>query len=158
MLGTYVLVNNTAVPTGGLAYYVTPVAGLSQALSSPDRAIGFVIAMVVASVIFSWMWMEVGGTSPSAMARQLVDAGMQVPGFRRSPAALEKLFRRYVPAVVVIGGIVVGLVAGVSQLLDVFGSGIGLLLTVDIISNYQQLILREQIEEMYPRLAKLLRG
>ena len=157
LLGTYTRENGALVPTGGLAYFITPVTGLSQAMTSPLRAIGFVLAMVAASVVFSWMWMEVGGTSPSAMARQLVDAGMQVPGFRRSPVALEKLFKRYVPAIVVLGGVVVGLVAGMSQLLEVFGSGIGLLLTVDIIANYQELILREQIEEMYPRLARLLR-
>jgi preprotein translocase subunit SecY len=59
--------------------------------------------------------------------------------------------------VTIIGGFFVGLIAGTTQLVGVFGGGIGILLTIDILMNYYQLLMREQIEELYPGIARLLR-
>ncbi|MEM4725914.1 MAG: preprotein translocase subunit SecY, partial [Nitrososphaerales archaeon] len=63
---------------------------------------------------------------------------------------------KYIPTLTIIGGILIGLIAGASQVLGVFGSGIGILLMVGIIINYYQLLMREQLETMMPRLAGLL--
>jgi preprotein translocase subunit SecY len=50
----------------------------------------------------------------------------------------------------------IGLVAGVSDLFGVFGTGIGILLMVDIILQYYQMLLKEQVEEVSPALAGLI--
>ena len=46
--------------------------------------------------------------------------------------------------------------AGVSDVLGVFGSGIGVLLMVDILINYYNQLVREQVEVVMPRLGALL--
>ena len=51
---------------------------------------------------------------------------------------------------------VLGLIAGVSDVLGVFGSGIGVLLMVDILINYYNQLIKEQVEVVMPRLGALL--
>jgi len=58
--------------------------------------------------------------------------------------------------VTILGGLLIGLVASVADYVAVFGSGIGILLTIGILQQYYQLLIRERISEMYPGLGKLL--
>ena len=83
-------------------------------------------------------------------------ADVQVPGFRRSGLSIEQVLNRYIPPITIIGGIIIGLIASVSDLFGVFGSGIGILLMVDIVLQYYQMLVKEQIEEVSPRLAGIL--
>jgi protein transport protein SEC61 subunit alpha len=153
LLGTF---NTNGTPTGGLAYYVTAPQGLEQTVADPVRAIVFVAFLTGLAVIFARIWVEIGGLSPRAVAKNLMDADVQVPGFRRAGQSNEQVLNRYIPPITIIGGILIGLIAGVSDLFGVFGTGIGLLLMVDIILQYYQLLMKEQLEEFSPRLAGVL--
>ena len=55
-----------------------------------------------------------------------------------------------------LGSIILGLIAGVSDVMGVFGSGIGILLTVDILINYYNQLVREKVETVMPRLGAWL--
>jgi protein transport protein SEC61 subunit alpha len=66
------------------------------------------------------------------------------------------LLNRYIPSVTIIGGVVIGLLAATSDVLNVFGTGIGVLLMVDILVNYYNLLVREQVDVHMPKLAALL--
>jgi len=79
--------------------------------------------MVGFCIVFSLTWLEVGGLGPSTVAKQLVDAGMQIPGFRRSGKPIETVLKRYIPTVTVLGGAIVGLIAAVADFFGVFGTG-----------------------------------
>ena len=89
-------------------------------------------------------------------AQNLLDADVQVPGFRRSNKPIETLLNRYIPSVTLIGSMVLGLIAGVSDVLGVFGTGIGVLLTVDILINYYNQLVKERVEVVMPRLGAWL--
>ena len=145
-------------PTGGLAYYVTAPRSLTQVGADPVRAAIFVGIMVGFAVIFSLTWLEVGGLGPGTVARQLVDSGMQIPGFRRSGKSIELILKCYIPVVTVLGGAIIGLIASVSEFFGVFGSGMGILLAVGILYQYYQLLVQEQVAEMYPALGRVLGG
>jgi preprotein translocase SecY subunit len=145
-------------PSGGLVYFVTAPRNFVNVMESPVRALGYLGILVAFCVVFSLTWLEVGGLGPSTVARQLVGAGMQIPGYRRSGKAVESILKRYIPAVTVLGGIVVGLVAGVSDFFGVFGSGMGILLSVGIIYQYYQILMRERAAEMYPAFRKIFGG
>jgi preprotein translocase subunit SecY/protein transport protein SEC61 subunit alpha len=157
LLGTFSTGQNPA-PTGGLAYYVTSPRSLQAVTSDPVRALVFVGIMVSFAVIFSLTWLEVGGLGPSTVAKQLVDSGMQVPGFRRSGKSIEIILKRYIPVVTILGGAIIGLIASVSEFFGVFGSGMGILLAVGILYQYYQLLVQEQVAEMYPALGRVLGG
>ena len=145
-----------STPIGGLVYYMTPPRGLDIAVLDPMRAVGYVIFMIIIVVVFGKLWVELGGLSPKSAAKNLLDADVQVPGFRRSNQPIEALLNKYIPSVTLIGSFILGLLAGVSDVLGVFGSGIGLLLMVDILINYYNQLIREQVEVVMPRLGALL--
>jgi preprotein translocase SecY subunit len=147
---------NSAYPTSGLVYYMTPPQGLDQTIGDPVHSVIYVLYLVGMSVIFAKLWVEIGGLNPKAVAKNLMDADVQVPGFRRSGLSIEQMLNRYIPTLTIIGGVLIGLIAAVSDLFGVFGSGIGILLMVDIVLQYYQMLVKEQLEEMSPRLAGLL--
>ena len=143
-------------PIGGVIYYITPPRGLDVVALDPLRAVGYVIFMIAIVIVFGKLWVELGGLSPKKAAQNLLDADVQVPGFRRSNKPIESLLNRYIPSVTIIGSAILGLIAGVSDVLGVFGTGIGLLLTVDILINYYNQLVKEQVEVVMPRLGAAL--
>jgi protein transport protein SEC61 subunit alpha len=143
-------------PTGGLVYYITAPQGLDRTIADPLHSVIYVLFLVGMSVVFARLWVEIGGLNPKAVAKNLMDADVQVPGFRRSGLSIEQVLNRYIPTLTIIGGVLIGLIASVSDLFGVFGSGIGILLMVDIVLQYYQMLLKEQIEEFSPGLAGLL--
>lgn len=145
-----------STPIGGIIYYITPPRGLDLAALDPLRAVSYVIFMIAIVVVFGRLWVELGGLSPKSAAKSLLDADVQVPGFRKSNQPVEALLNRYIPSVTIIGSAILGALAGLSDVLGVFGSGIGILLMVDILINYYQQLVREQVEVVMPRLGALL--
>jgi len=149
---------STLEPIGGLVYYVTSPHSLANVIARPDRAFGYIGILIVFCIIFSLTWLEVGGLGPSTVAKQLVDAGMQIPGYRRSGKAVESILNRYIPTVTVLGGIIVAVIAGVSDFFGVFGSGMGILLSVGILYQYYEILMRERAAEMYPAFRRIFGG
>jgi len=152
--------NRQPVPVGGLVYYVLAPRNILDVISWPGciRALAFTGIMVSFCVIFSLTWIEVGGLGPKTVAKQLVDSGMQIPGFRRSGQSIELLLKRYIPTVTILGGFLVGFIAAVADFFGVFGTGMGALLSVGILYQYYQLLMQERIAEMYPALRGILGG
>ena len=99
-------------PVGGLAYFTTAPTNIQQVALDPLRAAAYLGILVAFCAVFSLIWLEVGGLGPSKVAKQLMDSGMQIPGYRRSGRPIEAVLKRYIPVVTVLGGIIVGLVAG----------------------------------------------
>ncbi|HEU4468968.1 MAG TPA: preprotein translocase subunit SecY [Nitrososphaeraceae archaeon] len=143
-------------PTGGILYYMTSPNSLEQGLADPVRTIVYILFMTAIVTVFGRLWVELGGLSAKSAAKNLLDADVQVPGFRRTQSSVQSLLNKYIPAVTIAGGIIIGLLASVSNVLSVFGTGIGILLMVDILVNYYNLLIREQVDIHMPKLAALL--
>jgi len=162
LLGRYETVsqNGQTAPklVGGLAYYMIAPRGVMDVTADPPRAFVYAAILIAFCAIFSVIWLEVGGLGPSTVAKQLVDSGMQIPGYRRSVRSIEMLLKRYIPAVTVLGGIIVGALAAFSNFLGAFGSGTGILLAVGILYQYYELLMRERVAEMYPAFRRFLGG
>ena len=146
----------TATPTGGILYYITPPRGLEAAAADPMRAVVYVIFLTGIVTVFSRLWVELGGLSARTAARNLLDADVQVPGFRRSEGSVETLLNRYIPSLTLLSGMIIGLLAGVSDVLNVFGTGTGILLLVNIMVSYYQTLVKEKVATDLPNLAALL--
>jgi protein transport protein SEC61 subunit alpha len=146
----------SSYPIGGITYYMTAPQSVSQTVGDPIHSAIYLLYLVGMAVIFARLWVEIGGLNPRAVAKNLMDADVQVPGFRRTGLSIEQMLNRYIPTLTIIGGILIGLIAGVSDLFGVFGTGIGILLMVDIILQYYQMLLKEQVEEVSPALAGLI--
>ena len=145
-----------ATPTGGVMYYITSPRSLEVVAADPVRALMYVIFMTAIVTVFSRLWVELGGLSAKTAAHNLLDADVQVPGFRRSEGSVETLLNKYIPSLTIISGIIIGLLASVSDVLNVFGSGTGILLMVSIMVSYYQTMVKEQVDTYMPSLAALI--
>ncbi len=139
-----------------LVYYLTAPRGVWSLLEDPLHVLIYALLFVSLCVIFSLIWVAATGMDPSAQAEQLVKAELQVPGFRSSTKVLESILSTYVWPLTVLSGATVGIIAVVSDILGTLGTGIGILLAVGIMIQYQQLLLREQLTEMYPSVSRIL--
>jgi preprotein translocase SecY subunit len=158
LLGAYKTSEGRIEPVSGLVYYVLAPRNFVEVMENPAKALVYLAILVVFCIVFSLTWLEVGGLGPSTVAKQLVDAGMQIPGYRRSGKAVESILKRYIPAVTVLGGIIVGLIAALSDFFGVFGSGIGILLSIGIIYQYYEILMRERAAEIYPAFRRIFGG
>src|ERR671914_581006 len=145
-----------ASPTGGILYYITAPRGLDVAAADPIRSVVYVLFMAAIVTIFSRLWVELGGLSARTAARNLLDADVQVPGFRRSEGSVEGLLNKYIPALTLLSGMIIGTLAGISDVLGVFGTGTGILLMVSIMVSYYQTLVKEQVDTYMPTLAALI--
>ncbi len=143
-------------PTSGLVYYCTPPQGVETVTADPVRAFVYLIIFIAACAVFSVTWTEVGGMAPRDIARQLVGAGMQIPGFRRNPKIIEKVLNRYIPTVTLLGGIAIGALAAFADFMGALGTGSGVLLATMIIQQYYQMIMQERLAEVHPALRGFL--
>lgn len=116
----------------------------------------YMLYFVLASVLFSWFWMQTSGLDPRSQAKQMMSSGLQIPGFRKDARVLERLLKRYIHPLTVMGGIFIGFLASIANMSGAFGSGTGLLLTVMIIYKLYEDIAKQHVEDMNPMLRKMM--
>jgi len=140
----------------GVAYYLTTPYGLSSLLTNPLQVAIYGVVFIASCVLFAWLWVELSNIGPKAVAKQLHGMGMQIPGFRSSRTQFERLLKKYIPAITVLGGAFVGLLAFGADLTGALGGGTGVLLTVGIVYKLYEEIAQEQLMDMHPMLRKFL--
>lgn len=169
---------NQIQPVGGLVFFLTPPRGIWGAggiiptgVGTPPnydlinfalltqtipRAIVYAAAMIILSIFFSKMWIETAGMGPKDVSQQLLDAGMQIPGWRRSKKTIEKRLEMYIPAAGLLGGLFIGILASFADFLGALGTGVGILLSVSIMEQYFDILIKERAAEMHPAIRDFL--
>ncbi len=140
----------------GIAYYLTTPYGLSSILTNPLQVAIYGVVFIASCVLFAWLWVELSNIGPKAVAKQLHGMGMQIPGFRSSRTQFERILKKYIPAITILGGAFVGLLAFGADLTGALGGGTGVLLTVGIVYKLYEEIAQEQLMDMHPMLRKFL--
>jgi protein transport protein SEC61 subunit alpha len=112
----------------GLAYYMSPPFSISEALLDPIHTMVYLIYMITACALFSKTWVEVSGSSPRDVAKQLKDQGLVMAGHREQ--SMYRELKRVIPTAAAFGGAVIGLISCVSDLMGALGSGTSILLAV----------------------------
>jgi len=141
---------------GGLMYYLSPPRSLTTILQEWDRALIYLVVLVAICIVFALLWIEMTNMGPKAVAKQLQQSGMQIPGFRKDIRIVEKVLDRYIPQVTVMGGAAVGLLSAFADFTGALGTGTGILLTVGIVFRMYEDLMREQVSEMFPALRGFL--
>lgn len=115
----------------GIAYYMSPPFSVSEALLDPIHTAVYLIYIVAACALFSKTWVEVSGSSPRDVAKQLKEQGLVMAGHRE--ASMYKELKRVIPTAAAFGGAVIGLLSCVSDLMGALGSGTSILLAVTLV-------------------------
>jgi preprotein translocase subunit SecY len=152
ILGT--ISNGQAI--SGIAYYLTTPNNISIIFTDPLKVLIFGVVFIASCILFAWLWVEMSNIGPKAVSKQLHQMGMQIPGQRSSRAHFERILKKYIPAITVLGGAFVGLLAFGADLTGALGGGTGILLTVGIVYRLYEEIAQEQLMDMHPMLRKFL--
>jgi len=147
--------------TGIVAWVSSPniVGNIVRGIVQPidfARAATYAIFLMTGAVVFSIFWVKTAGMDAKSQAKNMMDYGLQIPGFRRDERVLESLLNRYIPALTVMGGLAVGFLAASADISGALTSGTGLLLTVMIIYRLYEEIAQQHAMDMNPMLRKFI--
>jgi len=126
----------TSVPVSGLAYYISPPRTVAELIRDPLHTILYLAFILGACALFSTTWIQVSGSSPRDVAKQLKDQQMVLKGHRQGSLVHE--LNRYIPAAAAFGGMCIGMLSVIADFLGAIGSGTGILLAVTIIYQYYE--------------------
>lgn len=115
----------------GIAYYMSPPHTFKSALTDPVHFVLYLTFMLTACAMFSKTWIEVSGSGPRDVAKQLKDQQMVMAGHR--DASMYKELKRVIPTAAAFGGAILGLLSVIADLMGALGSGTGILMAVTII-------------------------
>ena len=144
-----------SIPVGGIAYYLSPPSSFANVLYDPLHTLIYVGFVLGSCAIFSKTWIEVSGSAPRDVLRQLKDQNMMIPGHSRDSSMLHVL-EMYIPTAAAFGGLCIGLLSITADMLGAIGSGTGILLAVSTINQYVESFQKEIGREMRGKLGGLL--
>lgn len=150
-------------PASGIIYYLTAPKNLitdviSGAAQTQElvRAGTYALTTAVLAMVFSIFWVSTSGMDAASVAGQIDGIGMQIPGYRKDVRIMESVLNRYIPALALVGGLCIGLLAAFADFTGAIGTGTGMLLTVMIIYNYYEELRVQKLEEAHPLIRKAL--
>jgi len=122
------------------------------------QALTYMLFMMGGAVLFSIFWVQTSGMDARSQAKQIMASGLQIPGFRRDERVLEKILKRYITPLTIMGGLAVGLLAAIADLSGALSRGTGILLTVMIVYKLYEEIAEQHMMDMNPALRKMMGG
>jgi len=125
----------------GIVYYMSPPHTLKAALLDPIHTAVYILFIISVCALFSKTWIEVSGSGPRDVARQLKEQQMVMAGHREQ--SMYKELKRVIPTAAAFGGAVLGLLSVCADLMGALGSGTGILMAVTIIYGYFEIGIRE---------------
>lgn len=141
----------------GIAWLLS-TPNLSMFVTDPIHVLVYAIFFIACCILFSYLWVEISGLNAKKISEQLYKSGIQIPGFRSSKRQLYKILKKYIPALTIISGVYVGLIAFLADLTGALGGGTGVLLTVGILHKLYEEMAEEQLMSANPVLRKVLGG
>lgn len=144
---------------GGVVWYLAATSlGLTSLTVVPPldiaRVFTYTLILVGGSTMFSVFWMITSGMDAKSVADQISGTGMQIPGYRRDPRIMQHVLNRYIPALAVLGGAAVGLLAAYADFTNAIGTGTGILLASMIVFQLYEELASQHLEDMHPSLRR----
>ncbi|PVU93309.1 hypothetical protein BB561_003351 [Smittium simulii] len=132
------------VPVSGLVYYMTPPRSFFHAFKDPIQFAIYVLYMITICALLSRAWLDVSGSGPRDVAKELKDQQTVIAGYRDT--SMYRELKRIIPTAATVGGVIIALLSIGADLMGAIGSGTGILLAVTIIFNYFEIFAKEQME------------
>lgn len=133
-----------SIPVGGLAYYISPPTSFADIWVDPIHAFCYICFVLVSCALFSKTWIEISGSSPRDVAKQLRDQQLLFQGYRE--VSLLSVLNMYIPTAAAFGGMCIGMLTIIADFLGAIGSGTGILLAVTIVYQYFEIVYKEKAQ------------
>jgi preprotein translocase subunit SecY len=120
------------------------------------QTIGHIVFYMFFCALFSVFWVKTSGMDASAQAQKILQSGLQIPGFRKDQRILESILSRYVMPLTIMGGLAIGLLAALADVLGALVAGTALLLGIMITFQFYQNIAQQHAMDMNPAMKKMM--
>ena len=150
----------------------SPATGLVRWLSAPNVldalikgtltgntiaiALFYLVLLMVGAMMFSFFWVQTSGMDAHSQAQQILKAGLSIPGFRQDPRIMERILQRYIGPLTVMGGLSIGLLAGLADIMGALVHGTSLLLSIMIVYRLYEDIAKQHLYDMHPMMRKVM--
>ena len=111
---------------------------------------------VLLSTLFAIFWVKTSGMDSKAQAHKIASSGLQIAGFRQDERVLESILDRYIMPLTVMGGMAIGLLASITDLMGALVSGTAILLVIMIFFQFYQNIGQQHATDMNPAFRKFM--
>ncbi len=122
------------------------------------QAVTYTIFFVFFSTLFAVFWVKTSGQDAKSQAHNIASSGLQVAGFRQDERILESILDRYIMPLTIMGGIAIGFLAAVTNLLGAIVSGTAMLLVIMIMFQFYESIAQQHQMDMHPLMRKFVKG
>ena len=158
ILGTYVGNSPASGLVAWIAYPEIVRKIITGSFASTDilQTLTYIVIMMAGSLLFSWFWVQTSGMDAKSQAKQIMNSGLQMPGFRKDPRVLERVLDRYIKPLTVMGGLSVGFLAAIADVTGALSRGTGILLAVMIIYKLYEEIAKQHMMDMNPMMRKFM--
>jgi preprotein translocase subunit SecY len=176
----------SGTPCSGLAHFASyftflgrftggqPISGLAFWLGSTNllelfirggflpifliQGITHTIAFMFFSTLFAVFWVKTSGMDAKNQAHNISASGLQVSGFRQDERIIESILDRYIMPLTIMGGLSIGLLASLTNLLGALVSGTAILLVIMIMFQFYQNIAQQHQMDMSPMMRKFVQA
>ncbi|MDP3992241.1 MAG: preprotein translocase subunit SecY [Nanoarchaeota archaeon] len=108
------------------------------------------------STLFAVFWVKTSGMDAKSQAHNISASGLQVAGFRQDERIIESILDRYIMPLTIMGGLAIGLLAAITDLLGALVSGTAILLVIMIMFQFYQNIAQQHQMDMSPMMRKFI--
>jgi preprotein translocase subunit SecY len=149
-------------PISGLAFWLghqnlvqAIIRGSMQSSYLWQGAVHLIFYMTFAA-IFAVFWVKTSGMDETSQAKNILASGLQLPGFRKDPRVIEAILKRYIMPLTIMGGIAVGALAAIADLLGALTGGTSILLAVMIMYKLYEKVAQQHAVDMHPSLRRFM--
>lgn len=128
-------------PISGLCSFLFPPQSLTDYLKRPLHSIIYTIIVLSSSALLSRAWIDMTESNQHDMARNLLNKRITIKGV--SERNLANKLGEYIPIAAFLGGLVIGFIVMLSNIMDTIGSGTNIFLAVSIVWQYCELFNKE---------------
>jgi preprotein translocase subunit SecY len=109
------------------------------------------------ATLFAVFWVKTSGMDAKSQAHKIAASGLQVAGFRQDERILESILDRYIMPLTVMGGLAIGFLAAITNLIGALVSGTAILLVIMIMFQFYQNIAQQHAMDMHPIMRKFVK-
>ncbi len=110
------------------------------------------------STLFAIFWVKTSGYDSKSQAKKIASSGLQVAGFRQDQRVLESILDRYIMPLTVMGGLSIGFLASITNLMGALVSGTAILLVIMIANRFYKDIAKNHMSEINPGVKSFIGG
>mgnify|MGYP001584089794 CR=1 FL=1 len=121
------------------------------------QGITHILFFMFFSTLFAVFWVKTSGMDAKSQAHNISSSGLQVAGFRQDERIIESILDRYIMPLTIMGGLAIGLLASLTDLLGALVSGTAILLVIMIMFQFYQNIAQQHQMDMSPMMRKFVK-